>query len=186
MIFSIFVILIIIQRLAELVIAKRNECWMKKQGAQEFGQSHYSFIVSVHSLFFVSYIAEVFFFHKGLSGAWPILLLLFVITQAGRIWALTSLGPYWNTKIIVLADAEIIKKGPYRFLKHPNYIIVAAEFIIIPLLFQAYITAAIFTILNLIILAIRIPAEEQALNELADYEASFPRALSFLKILKKV
>lgn len=186
MIFSVFIILIMIQRLAELIIAKRNENWMKSQGALEFGQSHYVFIVTVHSLFFISYIAEVYFFQRELSSAWPVLLLLFCITQAGRIWALTSLGRYWNTKIIVLPKANVIKKGPYRYIKHPNYLIVAAEFIIIPLLFQAYLTAAIFTVLNFIILAIRIPAEERALKELTEYEVSFPQLLGFLKILKKI
>lgn len=186
MIFTIFIVLLIIQRLTELIIAKRNEKWMKEKGALEFGQSHYPFIVVVHSLFFVSYIMEVMIFHNELSAIWPILTLLFLLTQAGRIWALTALGPYWNTKIIVLPNAEVIKKGPYRFMKHPNYVIVAAEFIIIPLLFQAYITAIIFTLLNLIILSIRIPAEENALKELTAYEAGFSQTSSLLKILKKV
>ncbi|MEH7390787.1 isoprenylcysteine carboxyl methyltransferase family protein, partial [Bacillus sp. JJ1474] len=166
MLFTIFITVTILQRIVELIIAKKNERFMKSQGALEFGQSHYPFIVAVHSLFFVSYILEVSFVGHEVSSYWPILFPLFLLTQAGRIWALKSLGPYWNTKIIVLPNARIIRKGPYRFFKHPNYIIVSAEFLIIPLMFEAYITTALFTIMNIIILAIRIPAEENALKKL--------------------
>ncbi|KAB2338260.1 hypothetical protein F7731_01460 [Cytobacillus depressus] len=186
MLFTFFIALVIFQRVAELCIAKKNERWMKNQGALEFGEGHYIFIVIVHSLFFVSYIIEVFHYDKIISPIWPILLSLFLLTQAGRFWALASLGRYWNTKIIVLPKAEIVKKGPYRFIKHPNYTIVSAEFIIIPLLFQAYITAMLFTILNVIILAIRIPAEEKALKELTSYKEAFPEVLGLSKRLKKV
>ncbi|WNS73964.1 isoprenylcysteine carboxylmethyltransferase family protein [Bacillus sp. DTU_2020_1000418_1_SI_GHA_SEK_038] len=182
MVFTIFIAVIIIQRIAELSIAKKNERFMKSQGALEFGQLHYPFIVAVHSLFFVSYIMEVSLFGSELSSYWPILLPLFLLTQAGRIWALKSLGPYWNTKIIVLPNARIIRKGPYRYIKHPNYVIVAAEFLIIPLMFEAYLTTALFTILNIIILAIRIPAEENALKKLTAYEQAFSQRSSLSKI----
>lgn len=186
MIFTIFIAVIILQRITELVIAKKNEREMKSQGALEFGQSHYPFIVAVHSLFFVVYIIEVSLFSNELSPFWTILFSLFLLTQAGRIWALKSLGPYWNTKIIVLPNATVVKKGPYQFIKHPNYAIVTAEFIIIPLMFQAYFTAVIFTILNIIILMIRIPAEENALKELTAYEQTFTLDRAFSKTLKKI
>ncbi|MEH7345241.1 isoprenylcysteine carboxylmethyltransferase family protein [Bacillus sp. JJ1532] len=182
MLFTIFITVTILQRIVELIIAKKNERFMKSQGALEFGQSHYPFIVAVHSLFFVSYILEVSFVGHEVSSYWPILFPLFLLTQAGRIWALKSLGPYWNTKIIVLPNARIIRKGPYRFFKHPNYIIVSAEFLIIPLMFEAYITTALFTIMNIIILAIRIPAEENALKKLTAYEQAFSHGSSLTKI----
>jgi methyltransferase len=186
MVFTIFIAFIIIQRLTELMVAKKNEQWMKSQGALEFGEGQYFFIVLIHSLFFVFYIGEVVYFDKNISPLWPSLLILFLLAQAGRIWALKSLGPYWNTKIIVLPNANIVKKGPYRYIKHPNYLIVATEFMIIPLMFQAYFTAVLFTILNAIILRIRIPAEENALMQLTAYEEAFPQISSLAKILKKV
>ncbi|MBU8879022.1 isoprenylcysteine carboxyl methyltransferase family protein [Bacillus sp. FJAT-29790] len=186
MAFAIFVAFIIFQRVSELCIAKKNERWMKQQGALEFGQSHYPFIVLVHCLFFVSFICEVLVLNKGLSLSWPVLLALFLLTQAGRLWALASLGSYWNTKIIVLPNAKIVKKGPYRFVKHPNYIIVTAELIIIPLMFQAYFTAFLFTIFNAVILMIRIPAEEKALRQLTQYEEAFNGISRLTKDVKKV
>lgn len=161
------------QRLTELIIAKRNERYLKQKGAIEFGQDHYSFIVMTHSLFFVAFIVEVITLNKDLSTNWLFLLFLFLITQAGRLWALYSLGIFWNTKILVLPNADIVKKGPYRFVKHPNYLIVTIEFLIIPLFFQAYITALLFSLLNAVILAIRIPAEEKALKQLTAYEEAF-------------
>lgn len=186
MAFAIFISLIIFQRVSELFIAKKNERWMKQQGAIEFGQSHYPFIVIVHSLFIVCYILEVVLFNKELSSSWPILVFVFLLTQAGRLWALRSLGPFWNTKIIVLPNANIVKRGPYRFLKHPNYVIVTAEFLLIPLIFQAYVTVVAFSLLNAIILMIRIPAEEKALKQLTKYEDAFAGVSNPLKDIKKV
>lgn len=171
-IFYLFFLMIVTQRLCELVIARRNERWMKDRGALEFGQTHYRLIVFVHMMFFVVYFLEVIAWQTKLSSLWPVLVSLFIVTQIVRIWALTSLGHYWNTKIIVLPNATIVQKGPYRFLKHPNYLVVSMEFIIIPMLFEAYFTAVLFTILNGIILAIRIPAEEKTLNKLTEYEIS--------------
>lgn len=186
MVFSIFISLIITQRVSELLIAKRNERWMKQQGAVEFGQSHYPFIVIVHSLFIVCYILEVVLLNKELSPRWPNFLFVLLLTQAGRLWALGSLGVYWNTKIIILPNANIVKKGPYRFIKHPNYIVVTAEVILIPLIFQAYVTAVVFSILNAVILMIRIPAEEKALKQLTKYEAAFAAVSDPTKDVKKV
>lgn len=186
MAFFLFFILIVIQRLIELVIAKRNERFMKEKGALEFGKSHYPVIVIIHSMFFISFLIEVVYFEKDLSPIWPLLLMMFLLTQAGRLWALFSLGIYWNTKILVLPNASIIKRGPYRVMKHPNYFIVSLEFLIIPLLFQAYVTAVIFTILNAFILAIRIPTEERALKLLTPYEQAFEPTASNEKDLEKV
>jgi methyltransferase len=172
--------IIIIQRLAELRIAKNNEKWMKGQGGIEFGQKHYRLMVGIHILFFLSYIMEVTYFYKNISPYWPILICFFLITQAGRVWALTSLGRFWNTKIIVLPNAEVVMKGPYKFLKHPNYVIVTLEFLIIPLIYQAYVTTILFSFLNLWILSIRIPEEEKALKEHTTYSQTFPRSQRFL------
>ncbi|MDQ0272066.1 isoprenylcysteine carboxyl methyltransferase family protein [Cytobacillus purgationiresistens] len=178
MIFYFFWVFVICQRLFELVVARGNEKWMKDRGAIEFGQGHYPLIVMVHTLFFIVLFAEVFIFNHSLTPFWPVLLPIFILSQAGRLWALSSLGRFWNTKIIVMPHADVVKKGPYRLMRHPNYLIVTLEFIIIPLLFHAYYTALVFTILNFVILLIRIPAEEEALKQLTEYEEAFPRMKS--------
>lgn len=112
--FSLFLAFVIFQRVCELAIAKRNENWMKEQGGVEFGKTHYIFIVFVHALFFISLCLEVLVQEKEISPYWPGIVSLFLVTQIGRIWALSSLGKYWNTKIIVVPHATVIKKGPYK------------------------------------------------------------------------
>ncbi len=167
----IFVFIIVVQRIVELLIAKRNETWMRNRGAIEFGSSHYPYIVAMHTLFLGAFILETFIFEKKPSVIWPILLVIFICAQAGRIWTLASLGRYWNTKIIVLPNAKPIQKGPYRYFKHPNYLIVAIELLVIPLMFNAIFTAVFFSLLNIAMLSIRIPTEERALARLTEYES---------------
>lgn len=84
-------------------------------------------------------------YERDVAGLWPIWLTLFLIAQSGRIWVISSLGKHWNTKIIVVPNAEVVIKGPYKYFKHPNYIIVATEIIVISLLFNAYYTAIFFS-----------------------------------------
>jgi len=162
--FFIVFAIICLQRIVELRIAKVNEHYMKERGAIEFGQSHYPFIVLLHVSFLCSLFIEHYVKNASLSPLWILLLGFFLLLQIGRVWAIKSLGHFWNTKIIVLPDANIVKKGPYKWLPHPNYLIVALEIAVIPLIFQAYYTAIIFTILNLVMMLVRIPAEEAALK----------------------
>jgi methyltransferase len=183
--FSIFLLCIMIQRLAELMIAKRNEKWMKEQGAMEFGKGHYMFMVMIHSLFFVSLLMEVSIFNKSLSAFWPFLLSAFILTQIGRFWVLASLGKHWNTKIIVLPGMEPVSRGPYKYIKHPNYLIVSIELMVIPLLFNAFFTGLLFLVLNQIILYIRISHEEKALEKAADYKAVFLNQGKFFPRFKR-
>lgn len=183
--FALFIGFIVMQRLLELIIAKRNENWLKKAGGIETGQSHYRYMVIIHILFFVTYIGEVLLFQKSISPWWPLLLALFLLTQFGRAWVIFTLGKYWNTKIITLPHTNVVKKGPYRFIKHPNYFIVSLEFLIIPFMFQAYMTALIFTFLNIWILSIRIPLEEKALTAQTDYGGAFTGRRRFLPIISK-
>lgn len=135
---------VVIQRLLELMLAKRNEQWMKKEGAVEYGHSHYMYMVLMHISFFVSLIIEVIFTNKSANQYWAILLIIFVVIQLARVWVILSLGKYWNTKIIVLPGSNIVSKGPFQFIKHPNYLIVTIELIILPLMFQAYFTMLVF------------------------------------------
>ncbi|TCP23817.1 methyltransferase [Scopulibacillus darangshiensis] len=167
--FFIIFALVVIQRIVELRIAKTNERFMKEKGAFEAGKSHYKWMVTLHVLFFISLFVEVITFHKTPAQWFWIPLCLFIISQVVRVWALQSLGRFWNTKIIVLPGAKVVAKGPYKYIRHPNYFIVMTEIITLPLIFQAYITAVVFAILNIIILSIRIPIEEKALAEATNY-----------------
>lgn len=185
MMFTIFISFIMLQRLVELVIAKRNEKWMINHGGIEVGQAHYRLMVSIHVLFFLVLMLEVNLLRRETSPIWPLLLTMFIATQIGRIWVIKSLGKYWNTKIIILPEGKVVKNGPYRFLKHPNYVIVTLELIIIPLMFQAFATAVLFTILNIFILSIRIPAEEKALLDLTEYGEAFHQQKRFIPTISK-
>jgi methyltransferase len=177
--------LIILQRLMELRIAKRNETWMKAQGAIEFGSRHYRYLVLMHLCFFISLLTEKIALNKGMSPLWPVIFGIFLLAQTVRVWALLSLGRFWNTKIIVLPNAEVVLNGPYRYIKHPNYLVVAVELAVIPLLFGAYLTAIIFSIVNAIMMFIRIPEEEYALQNLTEYSYCFQGRNRFLpKLLK--
>lgn len=178
MLFVIIISLVILQRITEVVIAKRNEKKMLSQGAYEVGKSHYPYMIALHVSFFVCLIMEVLFFHRGISPLFPLFFLIFLFVQAFRIWCLSTLGPFWNTKIIILPNANVVRKGPYLYLKHPNYVVVCMEIVLLPLMFQAYFTALSYTLLNLAMLSVRIPLEEKALMEATDYSEEFKKKIS--------
>lgn len=173
MLFAIVISIVILQRLVELVVAKRNEQWMRSQGAFEVGAAHYPIMVTMHIAFFISLLAEVILLDRSLSSIWIILLVIFLTAQVARIWCLTSLGKFWNTKIIILPGADVVQKGPYKWVRHPNYVIVTTELLVLPLMFGAYLTAIIFTLLNVWMLSVRIPAEEKALKDATNYREKF-------------
>lgn len=173
MISFLLITFVIFQRLVELIIAKRNEKWILQNGGYEVGASHYPFMILLHSSFFLALLSETIILKTEISAIWGFLLPLFLLIQIGRIWCLQSLGKFWNTKILILPGATIIKKGPYKKIRHPNYLIVTMELLILPLLLNAYFTAFIFSCLNLWMLAIRIPTEEKALVEATNYNTIF-------------
>ena len=159
MIFIIFITFLIFQRFTELYISKRNEKWLLSQGAIEYGREHYPYIVALHTLFIVSLIVEYY-----LTGGQPmsyIFLLLFVLLLTFKYWVVSSLGLYWNTKIYRVPGAVAVRKGPYKLFKHPNYVDVVLEIAIIPLVFHLYYTAVIFSVLNAIMLSVRIKVENK-------------------------
>ncbi|WP_342526473.1 isoprenylcysteine carboxylmethyltransferase family protein [Chryseomicrobium sp. FSL W7-1435] len=164
---------VIIQRIIELFIAKRNEEWIKSQGGYEVGKRHYPFMVVMHVGFFISLLLEFTLLDRGLTLFLIPLLIVFAITQLIRIWILSSLGRFWNTKIMILPGASVVKKGPFQFMRHPNYTIVALELLVIPLMFNAFITVLVFSLLNLWMLSVRIPIEEAALSEDTNYKEVF-------------
>jgi len=177
--FSVVVSLLIIQRLVELRLAAQNQKKLKEKGAIEYGSKHYKLIVIMHVLFFISLISEVILLEKTYSPFWPIFLIVIILAQMLRYWSIFSLGEYWNTKIIILPNAHVKKKGPYKYIRHPNYVAVAIEFFFIPLLFEAYRTAFMFSILNSIIMIIRIKEEENALIAQTNYGKVFENTSRF-------
>jgi len=159
MYFILFILFVILQRLSELYIARRNEKWLRSQGAVEYGESHYPYIVALHTLFIISIIVE--YMLKSNSPIDYTFLVLFIVLLVFKFWTLSSLGKYWNTKIFRVPGSGPVKKGPYKIFKHPNYIDVICEIIIIPLVFHLYYTAIIFTVLNAIMLTVRIRVENK-------------------------
>jgi methyltransferase len=167
MYFIIFIFLLIIQRLSELLIARRNEKWLLEQGAVQYGQSHYPFMIAMHTLFIVSIIVE-YNLRCGTAISW-MFLTIFLAVLLFKFWALSSLGKYWNTKIYRIPGVYPVKRGPYKFLKHPNYMEVVCEIALIPLVFHLYYTAVAFTVLNAIMLTVRITVENRVWADARDY-----------------
>jgi methyltransferase len=148
-----------LQRLSELVIARRNTASLLKQGAIETGASHYPVMVTLHT----SWLVGLWY----LAWSQPVnslLLALFLALQAMRVWVLLTLGKRWTTRIITVPGEQLVAKGPYRFLRHPNYAVVALEMPLLPLVFGLTGYALLFGLLNLAMLAWRISVEEQALH----------------------
>jgi len=161
------VALVGVQRLVELVLARRNERRARARGAVERGRSHYLFIVALHSLWLLATLIEGLLRGPELPALWPIPLALFLLVQPLRYWALVSLGERWNTKILVVPGAKPIRRGPYKYLSHPNYVVVVVEILTCPLIFGAWVTALVFTVLNAAVLWVRVREENRALTELA-------------------
>ncbi len=150
--------LVTLQRLGELALARRNTRRLLARGAHEVGAGHYPLIVFLH----VAWLAGLWLL------AWdrpvrPVWLLVFMVLQALRIWVIATLGARWTTRIIVLPGAPLVRRGPYRFIAHPNYLVVCAEIAALPLAFGLPLYALIFFVLNGAVLALRIGAETRAL-----------------------
>lgn len=157
--FVIILALFIVIRLSELNLASRNEKWLLARGAVEFGKGHYPLMITLHTVFILSIIIEYFYFSDRTISY--LFLIVFGIISGVKMVVIRSLGYYWNTKIFRIPGAAPVRKGIYKYVRHPNYILVAAEIITFPLIFQLYYTAAIFTVLNAVMLAVRIKTENQ-------------------------
>ena len=161
------VALVAMQRLLELALARRNERKARAKGAVERGQEHYPFVVVLHSLWLVSTFVEGLLRGPEFPAFWPLPLALFLLVQPLRYWAIFSLGGSWNTKILVVPGAKLVRRGPYRYLNHPNYVAVVVEILTFPLIFGAWVTALVFTALNAVLLSVRIREENRVLAELS-------------------
>jgi methyltransferase len=154
------------QRLFELVLARRNELRVRARGAVERGRGHYPFIVALHILWLISTLVEGLLRGPDFPAYWPVPLSMFLLAQPLRYWALFSLGENWNTRILVVPGAKPVRRGAYRYLSHPNYLVVVVEILTFPLIFGAWITALAFTALNAVVLSVRIREEDRAMAEL--------------------
>jgi methyltransferase len=151
--------LVTLQRVGELSLSNRNTRRLLAHGAREYGRSHYPLIVAVHVL----WLAALWWLAPGrpIDAFW---LAMFVLLELARIWVLASLGRRWTTRIIVLPDAPLVRRGPYRFANHPNYLVVIGEIAVLPLVFGLWQVALVFSLLNAAVLAIRIREENRALG----------------------
>jgi len=162
MYFAIFISFIILLRIGELILSKKNENWLLKHNAIEYGQKHYPFIVALHVLFIVSMIIE--YSIKQTNTFNPFLLVLYLLLLIFKVWIIVSLGKFWNTKIYHISSFSLIKDGPYKYFKHPNYLVVIIEIGVIPMIFNLYWTSIVFTVLNFIMLYVRIKEENKVLK----------------------
>lgn len=148
-----------LQRLSELWLSNRNTARLLNQGAREHAPAHYPLIVAVHA----GWLAALWLFAlpRTIDGFW---LAMFVLIELARIWVLASLGPRWTTRIIILPEAPLVRRGPYRWVDHPNYTVVVAEIAVLPLVFGLWWIALIVSLLNAAVLTVRIREENRALR----------------------
>jgi methyltransferase len=163
---SIILALVTLQRLGELVLARRNTRDLMARGAVELGATHYPLIVLVHATWLIA------LWVYGRNQEVNLLALAgFVVLQELRVWILASLGRRWTTRIIVLPGEPLIASGPYRYFSHPNYFVVVGEIALLPLTLHLPILALVFSLLNAAVLTIRIRTEARALDELSRWPA---------------
>lgn len=164
MIYAVVILaLVTAERVTELFLAKRNTARLLGRGAREIAPEHYPLIVALHAAWLGG--LWLLAWDRPIQWAW---LALFAVLQILRLWVLSTLGDRWTTRIVILPGAPLVKSGPYRFLKHPNYAVVIGEIAVLPLAFGLPWYALAFSILNGIVLSIRLRAENAALGEVSD------------------
>ncbi|MFF7203075.1 isoprenylcysteine carboxyl methyltransferase family protein [Streptomyces sp. NPDC008141] len=164
--YTLLVLAVAVERVAELVVARRNGEWTLARAGVEYGRGHYPVMVTLHTGLLVCCLLEPILAHRPFLPAlgWSMLALT-LLAQALRWWCITTLGPYWNTRVIVVPGARLISAGPYRFLRHPNYVAVVVEIAALPLVHSAWLTATAFTLANAMLLTVRLRCENTALAQ---------------------
>jgi methyltransferase len=162
--YVVLVLLVGLERVAELVVSLRNAKWSFAKGGVETGKGHYPFMVLLHTGLLAGCLVEAIVADRPFIPAlgWTMLAVV-LLAQGLRWWCITVLGPQWNTRVIVVPELALVASGPYRWFRHPNYVAVVAEGVALPLVHDAWITAVVFALLNVPLLAVRIRAEEAAL-----------------------
>ncbi|GIH24729.1 isoprenylcysteine carboxyl methyltransferase [Acrocarpospora phusangensis] len=163
--YTLLILAVGVERIAELVVATRNERWSRARGAIVSGQGHYPWMVALHTSLLAGCLAEVALADRPFVPwlGWPMLALV-VAAQGLRWWCIRTLGPQWNTRVIVVPGLPLVTGGPYRWVRHPNYVAVAVEGAALPLVHTAWVTALVFTVLNAALMVVRIRCEEAALR----------------------
>lgn len=169
--YTAFILCLIIERGFELRLSRRNAALARAAGAVEFGRAHLPWMKALHTAFFVGCLSEVWLLSRPFMPAlgWPCLMVA-VGAQGLRYWTIITLGTRWNIAVLVVPGAPAEASGPFRYLKHPNYLAVVAEGLAVPLMHSAYITALVFGALNAWLLSVRIRCEEAALRAHSDYD----------------
>lgn len=162
--YTLLVLLTAAERIAELAVARRNAGWSRARGGVEYGAGHYPVMVLLHTGLLAGCLAEAWLAPRPFlpSLGWPMLALT-LGAQALRWWCIGTLGPRWNTRVIVVPGLPLVGSGPYRLLGHPNYLAVVVEGVALPLVHSAWLTATAFTLLNLPLLTVRLRCEQDAL-----------------------
>ena len=165
MAYTLLVIAVGLERLVELVVSKRHAAWAFAQGGKEFGRRHYPVMVLIHTSLLVGCLVEVNLLHRPFLPwlGWPMLAIV-LLSQGLRWWCVASLGKRWNTLVIVVPGLPLVTRGPYKWLRHPNYVAVVAEGIALPLVHSAWLTAIGFTLANAFVLRERLRVENMALG----------------------
>lgn len=159
------VLLVALQRLAELALSRRHERRLRARGAVEVGAGHYPWMVALHAAFLASCLAEVWWLDRPFVPALAAIAVAVLVAATGlRVWTLRTLGERWTTRVLVLPGAALVTGGPYRFLRHPNYLAVVLEVAALPLVHTAWATALVFSAANALLLRRRIGVEERALD----------------------
>ncbi len=154
---------VIWQRIAELRLARRHEAILRRKGAREVGSEHYPLIVALHVMWFIGMVAEIILLSRHVNALWPVLLAIFIAAQGLRYWTIRTLGYRWTTRVWILPNATPVRRGPYRYLRHPNYLAIVVELLVLPLMFNAWLTAVAASLINFLLLRRRMQLENQAL-----------------------
>jgi methyltransferase len=167
--YALLVVAVASERLAEMVVARRHAAWSFARGGVERGQGHWPAMVVLHIGLLVGCVAEVWLADRPFLPwlGWPMLALL-VAAQTLRWWCIRTLGPQWNARVIVVPGLPRVTSGPYRWLRHPNYVAVVVEGVALPLVHTAWVTALAFSLLNAALLTVRVRCEQDALRSLAE------------------
>ena len=163
--FTLFVLAVGAERLVEMVVSKRHLSWALRHGGREYGGGHYPAMVALHTALLVGCVIEVWALDRPFLPVlgWTMVALV-LISQAWRWWCIGTLGRRWNTRIVVIPGLPLVDRGPYRWFRHPNYAAVVVEGVALPMVHTAWMTAVVFTVLNVVLLRVRIKAENAALT----------------------
>jgi len=165
---------LVAERFFELGFSHRNLLRLQRYGGREFHRETFKYIAALHTLFLVSLLIVTYPWHIPLDPLTWIILVVLALLQGVRYWCMASLGENWNVRIVLIEGGAIKQRGPYRYMRHPNYLVVVLEFALIPLLMRAPLPMYLFFFANLVILRQRISLEEAALRSMTDYSERFP------------